>query len=1673
MLVFGFAVMQFSSIIPNGEVEATTDFFGDIQDAWMGSRYNTLAKYPNGVLYSTAGGTNNTQVAKNNNNGQWEKTRFHKNPYGKGDDFIDFTMSNDNGFLLSDTGKVFYVGDSNNATGTFAYYPAGLYGETSNSQRHESSIDVDKIQSTGIAGQYVGNTNNSFIEHNLLTNISLNNAKIVDIAASHTSVIYLDENNRLWGIGTGYEGTYYDNILGFGTASNQNSGSTMNYEEVVDGKTYKGVKLLAENVEDFSVSFTDVANEWRSSMWFKSDGVWYATGDNYYGKTFAHESNSNYITNSQFNSGITMSNGKPMVGKKVILDTLNSTYKKSYTYSDIKQIQGYGISSGMLMNDGLLYQIGNSEYGNMSNEAGTGSQSNSTKPLLQKIVAKQEYIDRVGAGWNKIKRLFPGAHAIFVEMENGRVWAHGSNDSGDLGYYSSGTQPLLTDITEPASTGENYYYAPYANRKSSNKVYNPKMLNAGWNGTVVISSDGYIMGTGGDYGHLGTNNYEDPSLGGYGFTRIKRNNRAVRIPMILVDGDSQMENWQNNPTDIKIGQKTEYAKGSTTDYTTYAEYQIYACKDSSTAEDYLSKNVGDCTYELTGKTNKISSNTNTSKEHEVNKIDDKDLYKVDLDSLNLDGGYYQIVAKRYAFIGPTGSLSGQRQYNEVGTESEYFFEITKDPKINVETYTEIEVGTTFNKKINVTAEDSKSRDIIFGEGDYDLKNTGFVDNTKAGVYKVTYSMVDEFTGATTSVDRIVVVKDKDSVFTSTGFIGANPSYYTVNQAKKIKDEAELLDNMNAGAFDIKTAKNLNAGFDNASKDLFTNKIQKGEVGIHLMTVQANDTLSDGSQFTDTVTKMVVVNDGSIEMGEEFALQARDFEVAYQLAGGDPQKRIENLSGYKVIDLATSNDVTSTANLDLDMGTWAQVENSSHSIKFAIKSKDGLKIDVQKGITGFIDSQPHIRFSPLALEAQYGSPVDEIFKVGVTANDTDDGSLMEELRLNPETTVINNFEVGIHVVNYAVNDYHGNTDNKNRVVVMNDGRYRVGNKYIIEANDFKIRVSEVDQTPSAIASKAGIVVYDAATGENVTNDVTLDIQTGGYTDEAGDYNMRVKVVEDPTTQKDFKASVLLGGKPEISVNTKFDEVELGNDYIETTGVVATDLEDGAIPASANMDITKDTEAGVYIITYTAVDTDENSVSATRVVLVNDGTYTVGDKYLLKAEDFKLRIGEVDTANKDTQVKDLGKVQVYDKLSGVESSETVTLTYKDPVYTDEEGTYGINVAVGEDVNKDITATVETGSKPVLTIDPTFIEVTEGEGYDVTSGVSVSDSEDETITFTQDKEIKKDTEAGVYTITYTAVDTDENSVSATRVVLVNDGTYTVGDKYLLKAEDFIIGYNNWTSERKEILNLAEVELYSIKNLDNVVKVDDLSEVNIDYGTWDKEEGLSSNVTFEVASTKLRSIDVSKTIEAKVDNLPEFNFNNDVIELSETDMTEENYLRLISDFTVSDKEDGDLTSEVKITYPKLSELLTGVVYTVEYSVTDLLGNTVIVEKGMYINDGSIARVGNYLVKASDFTMYLSEYDLTEKNIEKVTGLEIYDLTGKQISLDEAEDLKIDTSKVNKKAGVYPVVFASKTGEGTLEIKATIVDNLVKTGLNNQIVITSIMLLLGLIPYRNYRNKK
>jgi hypothetical protein len=213
-----------------------------------------------------------------------------------------------------------------------------------------------------------------------------------------------------------------------------------------------------------------------------------------------------------------------------------------------------------------------------------------------------------------------------------------------------------------------------------------------------------------------------------------------------------------------------------------------------------------------------------------------------------------------------------------------------------------------------------------------------------------------------------------------------------------------------------------------------------------------------------------------------------------------------------------------------------------------------------------------------------------------------------------------------------------------------------------------------------------------------------------------------------------ASVFQNNAPEIEAKS-FEEYK----NIATINTKATDIEDGELTTSIDTSPTIK-QSGLHKVTHSVTDSDGATTSKTSIVLVNDGSYIVGENKIMKINNIYEYYKNVDTTEEG--IKKSAKIQVYDKLTA--ENETLTqpikITYGNPEYSNALGRYEITIELVNDptVKANITAIVsnlqigEYGEEPVIQgLTSTYILLNEKFDPMIDLKISAYDKEDGDIT------------------------------------------------------------------------------------------------------------------------------------------------------------------------------------------------------------------------------------------------------------------------------------------------------------------------------------------------------
>ncbi|MBD3790521.1 MAG: DUF5011 domain-containing protein [Campylobacterales bacterium] len=301
-------------------------------------------------------------------------------------------------------------------------------------------------------------------------------------------------------------------------------------------------------------------------------------------------------------------------------------------------------------------------------------------------------------------------------------------------------------------------------------------------------------------------------------------------------------------------------------------------------------------------------------------------------------------------------------------------------------------------------------------------------------------------------------------------------------------------------------------------------------------------------------------------------------------------------------------------------------------------------------------------------------------------------------------------------------------------------------------------------------------------------------------------------------------VTLNGEANITIN-EYEE------YAEQ-GATAHDERDGELNVTITGNVDTKT-LGTYTITYTAIDKAGNKTEKTRIVTVVDITPSV----------ITLN-GEANvTIDDDSSYVELGATAVDARDGAVEI--TISGTVDTNILGVHTVTYSAVDKSGNKAEAKRTVHVIDITPPVITLNgEANLTITNGEAY-VELGATAMDNRDGDVNVTISGSVDT-TQAGTYTIIYTAVDSAGNSASKTRTV-----TVTIPQIVSINVE------GNATS-----MNLGEQALLTV----NGVYADGHTEEITDNIVWEITPADSAEVQGNVLTAKK---DGEVSIKAKVDHL------------------------------------------------------------------------------------------------------------------------------------------------------------------------------------------------------------
>ena len=541
------------------------------------------------------------------------------------------------------------------------------------------------------------------------------------------------------------------------------------------------------------------------------------------------------------------------------------------------------------------------------------------------------------------------------------------------------------------------------------------------------------------------------------------------------------------------------------------------------------------------------------------------------------------------------------------------------------------------------------------------------------------------------------------------------------------------------------------------------------------------------------------------------------------------------------------------------------------------------------------------------------------------------------------------------------------------------------------------------------------------------------------------------------------------KPSLTVG-ETEYIKLGSDYDLMQVVSANDVEDGELTSdiivTANNFTTDKT--GEYNVQYTVTDSDKNTVTLEKTIIVySEIQYLSNTNWSSASTDYGQVRKDLASSGSNIRLNVEGEEKVFDKGIGTHANSEITYNLDGTNYEYFETYVGVDrniaqqnnssiifqvYADGEEVYdsglmrwadeaqlvriplqgiSELKLVVNNGgngnaydhgsfgdakffilnSIPVLEIPSEATIVKTGTEVDLLEGITVTDAEDGDLIdhLVVDKGEFDVNRTGNYTITYTVTDSDHNTVSKSRVIVVHSGTQHASDV------EWISATSGWREVNKDsaVASNNPIKLNvngEIKEFDKGIGAATHAEIVYDishgqYGYFttyvgtdknyndnrttivfkilaDGEEVYSSNVIRKDSEAEFVAIDLTGVNELKlIANDYDGNGLGDFASWGEPTFYIENgrpsltipkdvaikvgekLTDVVGEYAATDAEDGNLTQTVVVTGQETINFDRPGNYELTYAVTDSDGNKV--EKTRTIS----------VVDMEDFD-YLTDYD-------------------------------------------------------------------------------------------------
>lgn len=564
-------------------------------------------------------------------------------------------------------------------------------------------------------------------------------------------------------------------------------------------------------------------------------------------------------------------------------------------------------------------------------------------------------------------------------------------------------------------------------------------------------------------------------------------------------------------------------------------------------------------------------------------------------------------------------------------------------------------------------------------------------------------------------------------------------------------------------------------------------------------------------------------------------------------------------------------------------------------------------------------------------------------------------------------------------------------------------------------------------------------YDPMEGVTATDkedgDITSKVLNNGYlvdTNEVGKYSVIYEVTDSGgrSTQKFISVTVKEGSVnnalPVIHAQDK--TIDLASKFDPMEGITATDAEDGDLTAKITYDNKVDTSAaGLYSVIYRVTDSEGQSVEKVINITVKWKPSGIFDNAapVINATD-----------------KTIDQGSFFYPMTGVTATDaedgdlTAKVTFNSKVDTSTAGqylvTYQVTDSKGSTTTKVITVTVRqvssTDNKPVI-IGATDKTITVGDSFNPTAGVTAFDSEDGDLTSKVVVYNGVNTnKVGVYPVEYSVKDSKGNVAMASIKVTVKAG--------VVDNEAPVIHAVDRTVDKGSQFNPMEgVTATDKEDGDLTKKITYDSKVNINkLGQY--------QVTYQVADSagktakKVINITVKEKIPGYLENTAP------VIHATDRTIDQGSKFDPMEGVTATDKEDGNLTSQIVNDGSVVVDTNTAGDYRVMYYVEDANGVRTIKMVTITVKKSSTNTTNNkpVITGAADKTITVGDVFDPKLGVTAF-DTEDGDLTNKLFIYSD-----VNTNKI----GVYPIEYSVRDSNGNVTVASIKVTVKAKTGVDN-----------------------